>query len=104
MIASSRHLLSILGDAFECRSPEEQAAYLDRACRGDPELRARVEALLKAHHEAGRFLEGSPEVHPRATADAPIAEHPGAVIGPYKLMEQIGEGGMGLVFVAGLCR
>jgi serine/threonine protein kinase/Flp pilus assembly protein TadD len=100
MIASSRHLLSILGDAFECGSAEEQAAYLDRACRGDPDFRARVEALLKAHHEAGRFLDGSPEVPPLTTVDAPLPERPGTVIGPYKLMEQIGEGGMGLVFVA----
>src|SRR5262249_13732922 len=66
----------------------------------DPILRGRVEALLKAHDQAGSFLK-DPPARPQATEDyAPITERPGTVIGPYKLMEQIGEGGFGLVFVA----
>ncbi len=64
------------------------------------ELRAEIESLLHAHDATGGFLEDVP-AGPDPTKDyQPIAEHPGTVIGPYKLMEQIGEGGFGLVFVA----
>jgi serine/threonine protein kinase/Flp pilus assembly protein TadD len=81
------------------RSPNERAAYLEQACAGEPALRAAVEALLRANVGASGFLE-QPAVAALATTDEPISERPGTVIGPYKLMEQIGEGGMGLVFVA----
>src|SRR6516225_1482845 len=100
MIAANRHLLSILGDALDCGSPQKRAAYLDRACHGDSELRARVEALLKAHEEAGSFLNGNPNSNSLPTGDEPITERPGTIIGPYKLLEQIGEGGFGVVFMA----
>jgi serine/threonine protein kinase/Flp pilus assembly protein TadD len=77
----------------------ERAAYLDRVCAGDAGLRQRMEGLLSVDAQVGSFLE-SPAAALGATADDPISERPGTVIGPYKLMEQIGEGGMGLVFVA----
>jgi len=77
--------------------PDQRAAYLDRACAGDAELRREVESLLRAHDASGDFLPTRP---PATEASEPIAEGPGTVIGPYKLMEQIGEGGFGLVFVA----
>src|SRR5215469_17206058 len=80
--------------------PDRRAAYLDQACGSDAELRAEVESLLHAHDATGGFLEHVP-AGPDPTEDyRPIAERPGTVIGPYKLMEQIGEGGFGLVFVA----
>ena len=80
--------------------PDRRAAYLDWACGSDAELRAEVESLLHAHDATGGFLEDVP-AGPDPTEDyRPIAEGPGTVIGPYKLMEQIGEGGFGLVFVA----
>jgi serine/threonine protein kinase/WD40 repeat protein len=89
---------------------EERAAYLDEACGGDAELRRRVEALLQAHDDAGSFLEKPAAAS--LTTDAPsgqwlereaipaLAEGPGSRIGPYKLLQQIGEGGMGVVFMA----
>jgi serine/threonine protein kinase/tetratricopeptide (TPR) repeat protein len=85
--------------ALQKESAAERRAYLDAACGGDDGLRRGVEALLAAHERAGSFLE-HPLVDPAVTTDDPISERPGTVIGPYRLMEQIGEGGMGLVFVA----
>ena len=85
--------------ALQKESAAERRAYLAAACGEDEELRREVEALLAVHERAGSFLE-RPLADPMATAADPIQERPGTVIGPYKLMEQIGEGGMGLVFVA----
>jgi serine/threonine protein kinase/Flp pilus assembly protein TadD len=89
----------IFHQALARSRPEERAAYLDRACAGDPALRASVEALLRANIGASGFMD-RPASALLATVDDPITERPGTVIGPYKLMEQIGEGGMGLVFLA----
>src|SRR5438046_1279570 len=87
---------SIFEAAIEQGSSEERGAYLDQACGSNEGLRKEVEALLAAHDRLGSI----PAAHaPVATVDEPIAERPGTVIGPYKLLEQIGEGGMGLVFV-----
>jgi serine/threonine protein kinase/Flp pilus assembly protein TadD len=97
----SSQLLSIFCEARERPSAGERAAYLDEACGNDADLRARVEELLGAEPAVGDFLQGDPsQVKLAGTVDDPITEQPGTVIGPYKLMEQIGEGGMGLVFVA----
>src|SRR5690349_14080772 len=80
------------------KDPADRAAYLDLACAGDPGLRAAVEALLRANVGASGFLAGP---GPVPTIDlSPAAESPGTVIGPYKLLEQIGEGGFGVVFLA----
>ena len=90
----------IYWDAAQIASAAERDAYLDGACAGDAALRQRVEHLLRLRPRAEGFLE-SPAPALVATADdAAVSERPGAVIGPYKLMEQIGEGGFGLVFVA----
>jgi serine/threonine protein kinase/tetratricopeptide (TPR) repeat protein len=78
---------------------EERSAYLEQACAGNPRLRASVEALLRAHVGASGFLE-APIPALGATAEVAITERPGTVIGPYKLLEQIGEGGFGVVFMA----
>jgi len=89
-------------DMFEAAlelPPEDRAAYLDGVCGSDAALRERLQALLRRHDQAGSFLE-QPALPALATIDEPLSERPGTVIGPYKLMEQIGEGGMGLVFVA----
>jgi serine/threonine protein kinase/Flp pilus assembly protein TadD len=85
---------------LEIEDPSERSAYLDRACAGDPALRAQVEQLLKAHREPGRFMEHPAPALLASAGEPPAPERPGTVIGPYRLMEQIGEGGMGLVFVA----
>jgi serine/threonine-protein kinase len=90
---------SIFIAALEMEDPAERAAFLDRACAVDAALRQRVERLLQRHQQAGSFLEG-PAPALVATDDEPTCERPGTVIGPYKLLEQIGEGGFGVVFMA----
>jgi len=77
-------------------SPAQRAAYLDGACGGDAALRQRVECLLAEHEQLGNFM----EVTSAAAPTDHSAEHSGARIGPYKLLQQIGEGGMGVVYMA----
>jgi serine/threonine protein kinase/WD40 repeat protein len=91
---------SIFCRAIEIASAEERAAFIARACGGDLGLRQAVEKLVAAHFRAGSFLE-SHDPGLAATVDAPsVAERPGTMIGPYKLLQQLGEGGMGTVFMA----
>jgi WD40 repeat protein/serine/threonine protein kinase len=86
--------------AAEQEGAAGRAAVLDRLCGADAGLRQRVETLLRAHEAPGPFLE-SPAPNLVATADeVPVTERPGTMIGPYKLLEQIGEGGFGVVFLA----
>jgi len=75
-------------------TPEERARYLDQACQDKPELRQRVEALLRAHDQASHFLEadGHQKDH--------LLEGPGRMIGRYRLLEEIGEGAFGRVYMA----
>jgi tetratricopeptide (TPR) repeat protein/serine/threonine protein kinase len=89
---------AIFLQALEVADPDERRAYLDAAC-GAGALRARVERLLEADGRAGSFLEG-PATDLVPGGEEPAREGPGALIGPYKLLQQIGEGGMGTVWMA----
>jgi serine/threonine protein kinase/tetratricopeptide (TPR) repeat protein len=78
----------------------ERAAFLDQACGSDANLRGQIEALLAEHEQLGSYLEAPVAAGQRTLDEAPATERPGTVIGPYKLLQQIGEGGMGTVFMA----
>ncbi len=89
---------SIFLAAIERYQPQQWRAYLDGVCGDDADLRSRVEKLLRAHAELGSFHE-SP-AHAVTSAMPPTSEAPLTAIGPYKLLQQIGEGGMGTVYMA----
>src|SRR5262245_12732350 len=89
--------LLIFDEARNIESPEARGRYLDDACGGNAILRARLQALLRVHEQERSFLE---PLRVEATVDPAVQEGPGSVIGPYKLLEQIGEGGFGVVFMA----
>jgi eukaryotic-like serine/threonine-protein kinase len=78
----------------------ERAAYLECACGDDHALRQRVEALLVAHEASGGVLDSPPSALTPTVGYQPLTEGPGTLIGPYKLLQQIGEGGMGVVYMA----
>jgi len=89
---------SIFLSAIEEHEPEQWPAFLDVACADDVALREQVEKLLRAHAKLGTFHE-RPAAAP--TLDLPpVTEKPGTQIGPYKLLQEIGEGGMGVVYMA----
>jgi WD40 repeat protein/serine/threonine protein kinase len=82
-------------------SPDGWDEAITCACAGDDVLRERVRALLQAHAEPDDFLDDRDGTQAHSSAlEAVVVERPGAVIGPYKLLQQIGEGGMGIVFMA----
>src|SRR5271170_7136311 len=97
-MASQRELVMDLFGAALDLPPGERAAFLDTECKGNRELRREVEALLHADANAGTFLQ-HPILEP-PTANFPEADVFESIIGPYQLLQLIGVGGMGDVWLA----
>src|SRR5688572_23301344 len=89
----------IFNNALELDDPAARARYVNEACAGDPDLSERVRKLLRAHDEAGGFF-SQPSKRTVADPVLPLTEKAGDTIGRYKLLEQIGEGGCGVVYMA----
>src|SRR5712671_2181681 len=89
-------------DAALDLAPDERPGYLDKACGQDAALRQLVEGLLQAHETAPplRQLPAGPALRPASQASIPPTEKPGDWIGRYKLVQQVGEGGCGVVYMA----
>ena len=90
---------AIFDAARQIDAPEARLLFIQVACAENRDLQARVEALLRVNDEQGTFLD-SPVASLQGAINATISEGVGTLIGPYKLIEQIGEGGFGVVFMA----
>jgi len=98
----TKKLEAIFHAASELNSPEERDRYLNDACSGDADLRREVEALLKAAPIGDELFQSSEQASLRS-GDSPmehLIEHDGSLIGRYKLLQKIGEGGMSVVYMA----
>ena len=96
MSKEQKDIKDIFSEALDKQTPDELEAYLNEVCGVNNELRTKIESLLKAHSKAGDFLE-----IPAISLDKSLSiEGPGTKIGNYELLELIGEGGMGLVYLA----
>src|SRR6266851_525044 len=93
-------LRAIFNQAVEIEDAQQRAAYLAEACGNDAALRRKVEELIDAHMEAGGFLATRDEPEAAVAEDARFSHGVGSVIGRYKLLQKIGEGGCGVVYMA----
>src|SRR5262245_53591897 len=93
----------IFNTAAEIQDPDARSEYLNDVCRGNGELRREIEELLAHDQQSSRVLEQPllpVGIDNHLPIHEPFVEGPGTVIGPYKLLKQIGEGGFGVVFLA----
>ena len=94
-MANADRLIDVFDAARALPAGAERERFLAEQCRGDPELKEQLLSLLQAHEDAGDFL-----ARAAAPSTIPVTEQPGDRIGRYKLLERIGEGGCGVVYMA----
>ncbi|MBC7909752.1 MAG: protein kinase [Pyrinomonadaceae bacterium] len=95
-----RQVEEILQAAFD-RPPQERASFLDEACAGDEDLKQETTSLIRAYDEAGDFIEQpAMALDARVLAGASLDLNLGRAVGPYKIVERLGAGGMGEVYLA----
>jgi hypothetical protein len=101
MPGDPRRIKELFVAALELPDPQERQAFLERECVGDPELRQRLQLLLHAHDQPHPAVEQPLAPGPTQAYSPPETEVPGTLIaGKYKLLQRIGEGGMGSVWMA----
>ena len=94
--ADKKDAKDIFNAAIEYYLPHQWEGYIHDACGDDEALRQRVRELLAAHQQTDSFFDRQGE----KAGDSPVHERPGTQIGPYKLLQEIGEGGFGVVYMA----
>src|SRR6266849_2021061 len=108
MSKNNQSLREIFNAAVEIEDPKQRGEYLAQACGADTALRQSIEELIAANKQAGRFLGGAADTRRQAARSTPggtallaaITEQAGDKIGRYKLLQKIGEGGCGVVYMA----
>jgi len=100
MSAESKDEEVIFKKAIKLKTPTDRESYIKKVCGEDTKLLDRLKILLKAHEQAESFLESPPLAANITLDDSPLTEGPGTIIGRYKLLEKIGEGGFGVVYMA----
>ena len=97
---SLEQIKQIFFNALNMPSGSDRESYLCDACGGDAELRRKVDRYLQAHENAGSFMDDPIGEVSLPTEENPITEKTGNLIGPYKLLQRLGEGGFGVVYMA----
>src|SRR5262245_59100266 len=100
-MASADQLLEVFNEATARAAGPERDGFVAEACKDDAELKTQVFSLLQAHDDAGKFLRTQPAPPPGTDAELErlVSEKAGECIGRYKLLQEIGEGGFGVVWM-----